>query len=105
VEEIITKAAELGKIIAETDEYRTYKELSDAVNSSPERKAVLDSYTEILNKVQTTLHKGEDPGFLQSEYEENAQLVNQDEVLKAFITAQEKYLSIIQSCIEKITDL
>ncbi len=104
-EELMKRAGELGRKIAETEEYAVYKQLSDSINADETKKQIVDTYIEILGKIQAALADNNVPVELKDRYELCARELNSDAQLLQFIRAQEAYIELINECVSIISDL
>ncbi|MDA3899176.1 MAG: YlbF family regulator [Spirochaetes bacterium] len=103
MDECIELAKFLGSKIAENGLCVQYQSLSAKINNLPDKKKLLDDYESCVARINLLVKEEKDvPETLQNEYEQVATLVNSDNDLLMFISAQKGYLALVQSLIERI---
>ncbi len=96
MEEILTKANELGILIKETEDYIKFEKLNAEVENNNEASLLLKKYNEIAETIQQkqaagfTLEK-----FEQEKFREISGAVASNELLLKYLKARDKYIELL----------
>lgn len=104
-EKLMEKAAELGRMIAESEEYIAYKDASGLINQDEEKKECVDTYVKLLSQIQHAVSQNNVPVELKDQYEDYARRLNNDPELTEFIRAQKEYMDLVNGCVAIISEI
>ena len=96
MDEILSKADELGTLIKETKACNSFKKLGNEVEKDREASVLLKKYNEIAE----TIHQKQSAGFILEKYEQErfrelSESVLSNELLMKYLKARENYIELL----------
>ncbi|HMB19583.1 MAG TPA: YlbF family regulator [Spirochaetota bacterium] len=105
MEEIISRANELGLMIKGTDVYKRYVEVVKKLEENPESRKLLEEFAQLSETVQQKEGTGQPVEVEEKQkIEELSAKVSEDELLKEFITAQSYYMNLMMMIQKAISE-
>ncbi len=105
MEEIISRANELGLMIKGTDVYKRYVEVVKKLEQNPESRKLLEEFAQLSETVQQKEGTGQPVEVEEKQkIEELSAKVSEDELLKEFITAQSYYMNLMMMIQKAISE-
>jgi len=97
VEEIMDRASELGRLIQDTDIYRTFIELSGFLKDDESASKLLDEYEERLREIDERQRAGD---IIESYEMESLREISMDVqnhgLIMEFLAAKKEYISLLE---------
>ncbi len=105
MEEIISRANELGLMIKGTDVYKRYVEVVKKLEENPESRKLLEEFAQLSETVQQKEGTGQPVEVEEKQkIEELSAKVSEDELLKEFITTQSYYMNLMMMIQKAISE-
>lgn len=96
MEEILTKAEELGRLIRETDTYRDFQSASEALHADADAGKLLDDFIKVSNYIRDRQEMGD---IIEKFEIENVKsmsaMVSDNDIIMQYLKAQQEYLDLI----------
>ncbi len=98
MEEILTKANELGILIKDTDAHIRFEELNREVENDKEASLLLKKYNEIAETIQQKQSEGFSlEKYEQERFREISGAVASNDLLLKYLKAREEYIELLMS--------
>lgn len=95
-ENIVEKAAELGRLLGQTDEYGALQRARQRVNDDRDTVTLLNRLGELDGKIAAALQQGEAPSDEeQTEYEELVSKLQSSSVYQGLVAAQSNFDKVL----------
>ncbi|MFW5862126.1 MAG: YlbF family regulator [Spirochaetota bacterium] len=105
MEEIISRANELGLMIKGTDVYNRYVEVVKKLEQNQESRKLLEEFAQLSETIQQKEGTGQPVEVEEKQkLEELSAKVSEDELLKEFITAQSYYMNLMMMIQKAISE-
>ncbi len=103
MEVIQEKARDVGRLIAQTDEYKAIRRANEQLSNDREAVTLLNRIQEIQEQLQASLQRGEEPGQEeQDRFESIMQELQGMTVYQGMVTAQSNFDRLMKRINEEI---
>ena len=103
MEQIWEKAREVGRLVAQSDEYKALKRANERLSDDREAVAGINRLTELQEQIGAGLQRGEEPGEAErEEYERVATTVQGSATYQAFEAARSNFDRLMMRIDEEI---
>jgi len=104
MEDILDKAAELGRMIQETTIYQNYKSTLDNVEKDPESSELMNKYNSMVESLDQRIAHGDTiESFEQESLKELTHEIENNNVLMDFLGAQKKYSNLLNEIQQELS--
>lgn len=106
MEEILSQAGELGRLIQNTEIYRNFILMSGLLHADEEAVKILKDYGRFTKEIQERQDRGGIVEKFEIEYARSlADLVSEHEVIMKYLDAQKEYLELLYRIQGEISDV
>ena len=103
MEQIWEKAREIGRLVAQSDEYKALKRANDTLANDRDTVTGINRLSELQEKIGVALHEGREPSDIErAEFERLAGSVQAAPAYQAFETARANFDRLMQRIDEEI---
>ncbi len=105
MEEILSQAEELGRLIQNTEIYKNYIRMSELLHSDEEALKMLNDYTNCSREIKERQDRGDIVEKFEIEHVKSlAEMVSEHQAIMEYLNAQKDYLELLYSIQREISD-
>ena len=103
MEQIWEKAREIGRMVAQSDEYKALKRANERLSDDRDAVAGINRLNELQEQIGATIQRGEDPGEAErTEYERVATAVQASPAYQGFEAARSNFDRLMMRIDEEV---